>query len=348
MWPETRLTRLLGLRYPIVQAPMAGGHVTTDLVVAVSDAGGLGVIAGAMLPPEALREEIRAVRSRTDRPFGVNLFAPLTPGEATAEQAARVNAVVEPFRAGAGLATPAGVPAGPPPDLAGAQLAVVVEERVPVFSFTFGIPPLDAVKEAGAVCMGTATTVAEAVELEQRGVDVVVAQGSEAGGHRGTFAGPFEAGLVGGLALVPQIVDRVGIPVVFAGGIMDGRGIAAVLALGADGAQLGTAFLGTPEVSTPPAYVRALRESTDAATVVTAAYSGRPARALRTPLVEAIESSGVDPLPYPLQGALLADLRAAGSEQENADLMFLLAGQGAPQLRALGAAELVETLARET
>jgi nitronate monooxygenase len=177
---------------------------------------------------------------------------------------------------------------------------------------------------------------------------VVVAQGSEAGGHRGTFRGPFEAGLTGGLALVPQIADRVEVPVVAAGGIMDGRGIAAALALGADGVQLGTAFLGSPEVATPAAYVRALRESTDESTTVTALYSGRPARTVRTPLIDAIEDAGVEPLPYPLQGALLGDLRAAGAEQGNADLMFLLAGQGAPGLRTLGAAELVETLAKET
>ena len=343
-----QLSRLLGIRYPIVQAPMAGGHITTDLVVAVSEAGGLGTIAGAMLSPDALREEIAAVRARTGRPFGVNLFAPLPPPAVDAERAAAVNRVLAPFRDELGLPEPGGVPAGPPAGLAEDLLGVVVDERVPVFSFTFGLPPLEAVKEAGTVCMGTATTAAEAAELEASGVDVVVAQFAEAGGHRGTFAGTFERSLVGGFALLPQIVDRVQVPVVAAGGIMDGRGIAAALALGAAGAQLGTAFLGSPESGTPDAYRRALRESRDDSTAVSAVYTGRPARAIRTPLIEALEQSGVEPAAYPIQGALLGDLRAAGAARGRADLMFLLAGQGSPKLRDLPAGELVEALARET
>jgi nitronate monooxygenase len=348
VWSETRLTRLLGIGYPIVQAPMAGGHITAELVAAVSNAGALGMIAGAMLPPDALREEISRVRTRTGRPFGVNVFAPIEPAEATPEQASAVHEVLAPFRAELGLPEPVGPPPPPPAGMVEAQVAVVAEERVPVFSFTFGVPPLERLREAGVVTMGTATTVAEAVELEQRGVDVIVAQGSEAGGHRGTFRGPFDSGLVGGLALVPQIVDRVRAPVVAAGGIMDGRGIAAALALGAQGAQLGTAFLGCPESGTPEAYKLALREGSDEATAVTAVYSGRPARAIRTALIDALERSGVAPAPYPVQGMLLADLRAAAAEHGRADLMFLLAGQGAPKTRSLPAVELVETLARET
>jgi nitronate monooxygenase len=345
---ETRLTTLLGLRHPIVQSPMAGGFVTTDLVVAVSEAGALGMIAGAMLSADALREEIAEVRARTDRPFGVNLFAPLEPPPAVGpERIAELNLLLAPFRDGAGLPVPETPPA-PPPSLVEAQLAVVTEERVPVFSFTFGIPQIEAIKGTGAICMGTATTVAEAARLEAGGVDVVVVQAGEAGGHRGTFAGPFEQSLVGAIALIPQVVDRVQVPVVAAGGIMDGRGLAAALALGADGAQLGTAFLGCPEAGTPEAYRRALVESTDESTTVTPVYTGRPARTIRTPLIDALERSGIEPLPFPLQGALLADLRAAGVEQGRAELMFLLAGQGSPKLRDLSAGELVEALARET
>jgi nitronate monooxygenase len=217
-----------------------------------------------------------------------------------------------------------------------------------VFSFTFGSAPFDAAQEAGSVILGTATTAAEAAELEAQGVDVIVAQGSEAGGHRGTFLASFEDALVGGIALVPQIVDRVSVPVVLAGAIMDGRGIAAALALGAEGVQLGTAFLGCPESGAPELYRRALAAAADDSTAVTTAYTGRHARGIRTPFVDAIERSGVPPLPYPLQGVLAMDVRSAALSAERADLVFLLAGQGAGMVRNLPAAELVETLVRET
>jgi nitronate monooxygenase len=348
-FPRTRVAELLGVRYPIVQAPMAGGFTTPQLVAAVSEAGGLGSIGAAMLGPEELRDAIAAVRRLTSTPFAVNVFAELDPVEADAGAVAAMDEVLAPFRTELGLPErerPA--PASPPPGRVREQIAVVAEERVPVLSFTFGIPPLDAVKAAGGIVLGTATTVAEAVELEARGVDAVVAQGSEAGGHRGTFLGAFEAGLVGGLALVPQVVDRVSVPVVAAGGMMDGRGIAAALALGAEGVQLGTAFLGCPESGSPPGYREALAEASDTATGVTAAYTGRPARALRTRLIDAVERSGVAPLPYPLQGMLLQDVRAAATARGPADLLFLLAGQGAGMLRSLSAGDLVESLVRET
>jgi len=348
-FPETRLSDLFGVRYPIVQAPMAGGFTTPELVAAVSEAGALGSIGAAMLSPEELRDAIAAVRQLTARPFGVNVFADLDPPAVPDEdRLAEINRVLAPFRAELGLPDPAGPPSAPPPGRVREQIAVVAEERVPVLSFTLGIPPFELAKEVGAMVLGTATTVAEAIELEARGIDVVVAQGSEAGGHRGTFIGPFDAGLVGGLALLPQVVDHIEAPVVLAGGIMDGRGIAAALALGADGAQLGTAFIGCPESGTPPGYRQALSEATADSTAVTAVYSGRPARALRTPLIQALEQSGIEPLPFPLQGMLLLDIRAAAAAQGRADLLFLLAGQGAGQIRSLPAAELVETLVRET
>jgi nitronate monooxygenase len=327
-----RLTELLGIRLPIVQAPMAGGPSTPALAAAVSNAGGLGSLGGA--PPDRLRAAIRETRSLTDRPFAVNLFAPLPPADAPLETVAAVHRALAPFRAELGLPEPqhATTAAAPPFE---AQLEVVVEERVPVFSFTFGIPPLDGL---ACVTMGTATSVAEAVALERAGADVVVAQGAEAGGHRGGD------GMVATTALVPQVTDAVSVPVVAAGGIMDGRGIAAALALGAEGVQLGTAFLATPESGAPPAHKRALRDGRE--TVVTSAYSGRAARAIRTPLIDALEAAGAQ-APYPLQAALVADLRRAGAELDRAELQFLLAGQGAPLARELPAAELVALLERE-
>lgn len=338
------MAEALGTRLALVQAPMAGGATTAQLVAAVSEAGGLGSLGGAMLSPDDLRAAIRAIRALTDRPFGVNLFGPQPRVAADSAAAAAVREVLAPARADLGLPEPE-----PPQEWSSPlerQLEVVVEERVPAFSFTFSIPPLDEVRESGAVVLGSATTVAEAVALEQAGVDIVVAQGSEAGGHRGTFLGPFEQGLVGGLALVPQVVDRVSVPVIAAGGIMDGRGIAAALALGAEGVQLGTAFLTCTESGAPPAGKAALSAAGSDATVVTDALSGRPARAIRNRLAD--ELAQAQRLPYPLQGAAGRDVYAAAAAQGRTEYMYLLSGQGAPMCRDLSAAELVAALERET
>lgn len=331
-WPRTALTELLGIRFPIVQAPMANGPSTPELAAAVSEAGALGSIAGAALAPEALRAEIRAVRSLTGRPFAVNLFAPLPPAAPAPGAVEAVHAFLAPHRERLGLPVPA-----PPPARAWGfddQLGVVLDEEVPVLSFTFGIPPLAAVRDA--VVLGTATTPEEAVELESAGIDVVVAQGAEAGGHRGTFIGSFEAGLVGSAVLVPQIVAAVSVPVLAAGGIVDGLGIAAALALGAEGVQLGTAFLYAEESGASRAWRQALRELP---TTVSRHYSGRPGRAARTPFLTALEA--IEPVPFPLNGALLADLR------DHDGYGFYLGGEGAPLARELPAAELVATLAAE-
>jgi nitronate monooxygenase len=314
-WRDTPLARRLGIRLPIIQAPMAGGLSTPELAAAVSAAGGLGSVAGAMLGPDELRAAIAAVRARTDAPFAVNLFAPLP--RPSADRVARWSALT-------GVA-----PAEPqPPPRYPDQVAVVADEGVPVFSFTFGIPPLDGLD---AVTIGTATTVAEAVALEGAGVDAIVAQGYEAGGHRGTFAGPVDRALIGTLALVPQIVDAVSVPVIAAGGIMDGRGIAAVLALGAQAAQLGTAFLACPEAGTSRRHRAALAEDT----TVTPVLTGRHARAVRTPLVDRLEASGLEPPDYPLPRYLTPEPP-------------MLAGQGGRMARPLPAADLVAALAAET
>jgi nitronate monooxygenase len=346
-WSETRVAELLGVRYPIVQAPMAGGFTTPELVAAVSNAGALGSVAGAMLAPDVIREQIRAVRELTDRPFAVNIFAPIDIGPFEPAAVDAMQRELGRYREELGLGEP-GELRLPPPGLVDAQLEVIADERPPVFSFTFGIPDLRRVREAGCAILGSATTVPEAVALERAGVDAVVAQAYEAGGHRGTFLGPFERGLVGGVALVPQIVDRVEVPVVLAGGIMDGRGVAGALALGAEGAQLGTAFLSAEEAGTPEAYARLVREATEESTTITRAYTGRHARAIRTRLIEHLETADAEVLPYPVQGAALMDVRQAATEQGVGDLLFLLAGQASGLSRRLPASELVESLVRET
>lgn len=314
-WRDTGLTALLGVRLPIVQAPMAGGWSTPAMVAAVSAGGGLGSIAAARLTPDQLRLQVAEVRALTDKPFAVNLFAPLpAPSSDRLEQWAALLGVPLP-------------PRHPPPSF-DEQLACVLSERVPVLSFTFGIPPLDGVD---VVTIGTATTVAEAVALERAGADLVVAQGYEAGGHRGTFLAADELSLIGTLALVPQIVDAVGIPVIAAGGIMDGRGIAAALVLGAAGAQLGTAFLRCLEAGTSVSQ----RQQLAGATTLTRVLSGRTARAVRTELIDRLEASGVQPPDYPLPSGFLAT-------------PALLAGQGSPLARSLPTAVLVAALEAET
>jgi len=340
-WP-TRAAELLGIRYPIVQAPMAGS-TTPELVAAVSEAGGLGSVGAARTPPDELRATIRRIRELTDRPFGVNVFA-WPPFDPDADPTSAL-AGLEPLYEDVGVAVPTEVRAPFDPSmLLERQLAVVAEERVPVFSFTFGIPPLDEVRKAGAVIAGTATSPAEAMALERAGVDLVVAQGSEAGGHRGTFLHGFEEGLIGSLALVPAVVDAIGVPVLAAGGIMDGRGVAAAFALGADGVQVGTAFLSTGESALTDVERRVLAGAES--TVVTDRFTGRPARGVRNALSDRL--ADVEPLPFPLQAVATGPVTRAAVEQGREELAQVLAGQGAPRGRALGAAELVATLVRET
>jgi nitronate monooxygenase len=341
-WPTTRATELLRVRFPIVQAPMAGA-TTPELVAAVSNAGGLGSIGAARTDPEELRALVRRVRELTDRPFAVNVFA-WPPFDAEADPTDALTAL-RPLYDELGLEPPAEVMAPfEPSTLLPAQLAVIVEERVPVFSFTFGIPPLDGVRAAGAVIAGTATTPEEASALEAAGVDLVVAQGSEAGGHRGTFGHDFDEGSVGSLALVPAVVDAVDVPVLAAGGIMDGRGIAAALALGAEGVQVGTAFLGCPESAFSDVERAVLRSGRS--TTLTARLTGRPARAIRTGIVD--ELAGAPALPFPLQAAATGPVTREALERGRNDLTLVLAGQGVARGRTLGAAELLATLAEET
>jgi nitronate monooxygenase len=342
VWPATRAAELLGVRYPIVQAPM-GGATTAELVAAVSNAGALGAFGAARTDTEELRATIRRIRELTDRPFGANVFA-WPPFDPSADATAALRAL-RPLYEEVGVEPPSEVRAPfDPPALLEQQLAVIAEERVPVFSFTFGIPALEGIRAAGAVIGGTATTRDEAVALERAGVDFVVAQSSEAGGHRGTFLHGFEDAAIGPFALLPAVVDAVDVPVLAAGGIMDGRSIAAALALGADGVQVGTAFLGCPESGFGDVERRVLASGRP--TTVTDRLTGRPARAVRTRLAE--ELADTAPLPFPLQAVATGPVMRAAHEQGREDLALVLAGQGAARGRALPAAELVASLVDET
>jgi nitronate monooxygenase len=348
MWPRNPLLERLGIEHPIFLAPMAGGPSRPELAAAVSGAGGLGFLAGGYSTPEAIRDSVKQMRRLTDRPFGLNLFVPeagLAPP--STEEVARASEALAPFRESLGIRPPAGLPPFPRFE---EQLAVAVEERVPVFSFTFGAlaaADVRRLKEAGVFVLGTATTPREAGLLQAAGVDAVVAQGSEAGGHRGTFAGPAEAGLIGTMALVPQVVDRVSVPVVAAGGIMDGRGIAAALALGASAVQMGTAFLASHESGAHPRHKEAvLTRSDEDRTALTRAFTGRLARGVRNRFMVEVERRGAI-LPYPHQGALSQDIRQESGRQQRPEFLSLWAGQAAPLATARGAGEMVADLSRQ-
>ena len=353
----TILTTQLALRHPIIQAPLAGGADSPALVAAVCEAGALGSVGATYMTPQQIADTCGAVRSKTSRPFGINLFVPDAPvPEGVHPEAALAR--VAPFFEELGLPRPE-PPATSQRDF-DAQLDAALAGGASVFTFTFGMLPAaarDTAKARGLTVGGTATTVDEAMALERAGVDFVVAQGSEAGGHRGTFAGPaddaaFEAGMIGTLALVPQIVDAVRVPVVASGGIMDGRGIAAALALGAAAAQLGTAFLTCEEAGIPDVYKQAILDAREDQTRITRAFSGRPARGIVNRFMREVEAPWRTPqlavLPFPLQNALTRPLRTAAAKQGRAEFLSLWAGQGTRMARRTNAADLVAILAAET
>jgi nitronate monooxygenase len=347
-WHHSALTELLGTDHPIVQAPMAS-VTTPSLAAAVSEAGGLGSLGCANLGLEDLRAQIRAVRAVTSRPFNVNFFCHVEP-VGDIEREGRMRERLEPFYRELGLEQPESVQAQRRSFYA-AQLEILLDERPPVVSFHFGLPAqehIQALKEAGAAVMCSATTVEEAAWLEARGVDAIIAQGYEAGGHRGTFLTPFAAAQIGTLALVPQIRSAVRRPVVAAGGIMDGRGIAAAFMLGASGVQLGTAFLLCPESATSVPYRRALQSPAARHTRVTRAFSGRPARAIVNRLAEGLADAEEEALAFPLQLALTRPLQQAGAGGDSADFLAMWAGQGAPLARVMPAGDLVSLLVHET
>jgi nitronate monooxygenase len=347
----TPLTQRLNLAHPIIQAPLAGGGDTPDLVVAVCEAGALGFIGAAYLTPEEINAVSRSVRSRTSRPFGINLFTPLRAPDAPRNPGPALERVAR-YYAELGLPAPTIPSVGR--DGFEEQFAAALDSGAFVFSFTFGIPPataIDAVKKRGMFLAGTATTVAEAVALESAGADAVVVQGSEAGGHRGTFGEvAFEAAMVGTIALVPQAVDAVTVPIIASGGIMDGRGLAAALVLGASAVQMGTAFLTCDEAGIPAAYKEAILNARSEETRLTRAFSGRPARGIVNRFMTEVERADAPDaiLPFPLQNALTRPLRRAAAKQDRAEFLSLWAGQGAHLARRQSAGSLVAQLVRES
>lgn len=348
MWPDSRILDLLAIEHPIIQAPMAGS-TNPALVAAVCQAGALGSLGAASTAPDKLRDTVQAIRQRTNRAFNVNLFSAHTEDfDCSARPGPRLAGQLTAYHAELGLGAvpqPAAM-FGP----AEQQLDVLLDQGVSVISFHFGTDADTVARahSAGAKVLCSATTVAEARLLEQAGVDAIIAQGAEAGGHRGTFNGDYRQALIGTLALVPQVVDAVSVPVIAAGGIMDARGIVACLALGASAVQMGTAFLGCAETPIGKAWRDSLKNAAADDTTVTEAMSGKPARGLRNRYIEDIEALGEPLLPYPAQYSISRELRKAAGERDDPRFMAMWAGQGVGLLREQPAGQLIEWLVNES
>jgi nitronate monooxygenase len=357
MWTSTRFTERFGCRYPIVQGPMGGGASTPDLVAAVSGAGGFGSLGCYHMEPAAIVDAAADIRRRTAAPFGLNLWIPREREDdggldaSDGSEAARALARLQPFRDELGLPPLAEPPAPTVQDFE-RQFEAVLAAQPAVFSFIFGLLPAPMAAEArrrGIALIGTATTVAEAEALEESGVDLVCASGFEAGGHRGSFLHPAERSLTGTLSLVPQVVSAVKVPVLAAGGIAEGRGVAAVLVLGAAAAQIGTAFLMCRESGASDLHRAALADRSRARrTTLSRAYTGRLARMLANRFTDEMAEAPLELLPYPLQNEITRELRYEAARTGRNDLLAFYGGQSAP-LASLGtAADLVATLAAET
>jgi nitronate monooxygenase len=338
------MTVLDKLAFPIVQAPMAGGASTPALVAAVAEAGGLGFLAAGYLPLDKLREQIRTVRQLTNRAFGVNVFVPGDPA-ADPEALARYRDRLEAEAALYG--TTLGEPFADD-DAWGEKLALLRDERVPVASFTFGCPAkatISTLKRYVSDVVVTVTSAAEARHAEAAGADALCVQGPEAGGHRGTFTNPEVNDDTGLLPLLRQVSAAVSLPLIAAGGLTGGRDVAAVLVAGARAAQLGTVFLPCPECGAHPRHKAALTDPAFPRTVITRAFTGRPARGLVNRFI--LDHSADAPAAYPQLHHLTRNLRAAAASAGDPEAMSMWAGQGHQFARAIPAGELVRTLADE-
>ena len=344
---QNALLSRLGIRHPIIQGPLGGGPSTPELVAAVSNAGGLGSLGAAYQKPDEITAAIRRIKSLTSRPFNVNLFAGGYGTKPDPDPGPMLDVLAEIHEA---LGLPAPVLPQIPPDPFEAQLEAVLDAGVPIFSFTFGIPDSDAMAHLKArhiTILGTATTVKEAQMLAEAGVDVIVAQGAEAGAHRGTFAGSFEKSMIPTQDLVRGIQSQVPLPVIAAGGIMDGRDLASVLRSGASAAALGTAFLTCPESGAPEAHKQAVLAAGNDTTVLTRAFSGRPARGLANTFIDKLKGREDIILSYPRQNILTRVMRTAAAKLGESGFLSLWAGRGVARARALPAEELVSRLMDE-
>lgn len=347
-----RLLEALSISHPIIQAPMAGGITTAELVTAVSEAGGLGMIGAGYLNAESTRHQIQEVKARTDKPFGINLFVP-SPYKEEKDVIHRAQLSLQPFleKLGVSGAKSEFISYEQQLKVFLDQVKIVIEEQVPVCSFTFGIPSPDVIqslKQAGTYTIGTATTLSEALAIEAVGMDAVVLQGSEAGGHRGNFLAGVEQSMIGLMALIPQTVDKVHIPVIAAGGIMDRRGVLAAQCLGAHAAQLGTAFLTCKESGANILHKQAILEGQqEDKTTLTRAFSGKAARGIENDFIRDMRNVEQELPDFPIQNTLTKSIRSAAAQNSDRNMMSLWCGQNPNSAEPITAEELMHKLVDE-
>ena len=349
-WNKTRISSSLGIEYPIIQGPL-GGLSTQQLTATVSNFGGLGSFGAHSLSPSAIQDVIAEIRALTPKPFAINLWVSME------DEGARTSDSEAFARSLAPLAGHIKALGGTLPDYKPYvpikfedQVRVVLDAKVPAFSFIYGIPPkkiLDECRAQGILTIGAATTPDEAILLEQAGIDVIAASGFEAGGHRGSFLRPAEESLTGTFSLVPQVADAVSVPVVAAGGITDARGIVAAFALGAEGVQIGTAFLACEESGASALHRNAILSGNARRTGLTRGFTGRLARGIHNQLLEELNRPGVEILPYPLQRALVRNLSILAVKAAKPELLQLWAGQSANMSRYSDVKTLLQALVSE-
>lgn len=352
MWKTNSLANLLSIEVPIIQGPFGGGLSSVELTAAVSQAGGLGSFGAHHLPPEQIVATVKALRAKTSKPFALNLWVDGHDAAASQYTSAHFDRHMErlrPFFEALGLELPTR------PARFGQvfdeQIEAVLQSPPPVLSFVFGVPSPEVIRACrarGIVTIGTATTPEEAVAVEAAGLDALVATGQEAGGHRAAFLKAPEEGLIGTFALVQLVRTRVRLPIIAAGAIADGRAVASMLVLGADGVQVGTAFLACEESGASETQRKAMFSKEVRETVLTRVFSGRLARSIRNHFTDTMAAHECDAAPYPIQGWMTGQLKAAAIAQDRADLMSLWAGQAVPLLRHRRATDLFADLVKET
>ncbi len=352
MWYNTKATQLLGVRYPILQGPFGGNLSTVELTATVSNLGGLGGYGAYGLSPQEIYEVDKQIRAATDKPYNLNLWVSDTDavdGTVSDAQYDRVKAQFKPYFDEAGIP----LPSKPAPFKSrfADQVQVVLDIRPRVFSFMFGAPAadvLEACRRRGITLVGAATTLDEALALENAGVDMIIASGFEAGGHRPSFLALAEQSLTGSFVLLQLIREKVNVPVIAAGGIANGRGVAAALTLGADAVQVGTAFLACDESGALPVHRAALFSEAARYTTLSRAFTGRLGRGLTTPLAKDMVGKEGGMLPFPLQTTFMSSLRKAAIERQKHEMVLFWGGQIAPILKHTKAAQLMQSLVEET
>ncbi|GGB05381.1 NAD(P)H-dependent flavin oxidoreductase [Puia dinghuensis] len=352
MWYQTKASEILGIRYPILQGPFGGSLSSVELVSTVSNAGGLGGYGAYTLSPQEIIEVDQQIKAATDKPYNINLWVSDTDaidGTVSDDHFKKAQELFKPYFDELGIDLP-GKPA-PFKSRFENQVEVILHQRPSVFSFIFGIPSADILEQChrlGIITVGSATTLDEAIALESAGVDTIIASGFEAGGHRPSFLAPAESSVTGTFVLLQLIKEKVKIPVIAAGGIANGKGVAAALVLGADAVQIGTAFLATDESNASAMHKLMLFSDAADHTTLSRAYTGRLGRGIPSRIVKDLANKENTFLPFPLQSQFMSHLNKAAREQERWDMLFFWSGQIAPALKYTKAAELMEALVEET